>query len=216
MGSLEAQMSSLGEQLHSIIDDKVFAKLDETEVDGEKCLVLSESGQPNSQVTLLAIPDNLIVLKSDMFMPVLLENPKRLSRGGMYQGPSFFKQGSGAGKRADYILLDENAKRVVFWELTEGSKSRKEIQAQLTGAHAVLDYIRRVVAHFLGMDFELFIGRGFSYHFAAACKTSYSMRKRNTQFHPQVNGSGNSEENFKKFSGYCRFYYGELVDSSIS
>lgn len=216
MDSLIEPMLSLSEQLHSLIDNKAFAELEASEDDEKKHLVLFESEQPNSQVILVDVPDNLLIIKSDMFMPILLENPKKLCSGGTYQGPPFFLQGTGVGKRADYILLDETAKRVVFLELTEGSKPRKKIRFQLTGAHAVLDYIRRVVAHFLKLDWNAFIGNDFSYHFVAACQTSYSIRKRDTKFRPQVEGSGNSEKDFKRFSGYYRLYYREIIDSSVS
>lgn len=198
---------SLREQLYSIIDDNAFVLLEEKEVNGLKSLLFSEEKKTDSSVTVLGIPDNLIVIKSDRFQPILQQNPSALASKGMYKGYSFFKQDSGAGKRADYILLDEDGKRIVFLELSTGSKSGTKVKFQLVGAHAVLDYIRRVGAHFFGLDFEEFIGKDYTYRFVGALKTSYSIRKRNTKFQPQVNGSGINEKDFMRFSGHSKLYF---------
>ena len=213
MDSLTVKNSSLSEQLHSIIDDGAFPTLEENEEDGQKNLVFSENGKPNSNVTVIGVPNNLIVVKGDRFMPVLIDPRKG---GTLYQGPAFFKQDSGTGKRADYILLDEDGKRVVILELSEGSKTGKTVRFQLVGTHAVLDYIRRVGAHFFGLDFEEFVGKDYTCRFVGALQTSYSIRKRNTKFQSQVNGTGISEEDFMRFAGYSKLYFREFFKNSIS
>lgn len=205
-------MDSLNDQLHSFLDDKAFADPVGKVCYGKKSLVFSEKGQAGSDFTVIDVPDNLVVLKGDRFMPLLIE---RMETGGrQYRGSAFFKEDSGAAKRADFILLDEKGKNVVFLELKSGTETEVHIQSQLVGAHAVLDYIRRVGAHLLGLNWESFLGKDFSYHFAGACKTSFSIRKRRTR--PQVSGGGDSAKYFRKFSGCSEIHYRTLCGASIA
>lgn len=205
-------MDTLDEQLRSFLKDQVFAVPAKKVAYGKDCLVFSEKGQPGSDLTVIDVPDNLVVIKSDRFMPLKIEKFECEER--KYRGPSFFKDGSGASHRADFILIDENGKHVVFLELKSGTETEEHIISQLVGAHAVLDYIRRVGAHCLGLSRDDFIGKGFSYHFAGACNTSYSIRKRTTR--PQVAGSGENAKHFRKFSGCSEIHYRTLCGASIS
>ena len=205
-------MSLLDVQLRSFLDEKAFAEPVRVVSHGKNCLVFSETGQKGSDFTVIDVPDGLVVIKGDRFMPLLLE--KIENNGRQYRGPTFFKEGSGASKRADFILLDENGKHVVFLELKSGQETEEHIQSQLVGAHAVLDYIRRVGSHLLGMSWELFLGKDYSYHFAGACRTSYSIRKRRTR--PQVSGGGDSAKHFRKFSGCSAIHYRTLCGASIA
>ena len=205
-------MDTLDEQLRSFLKDQVFAVPTKKVAYGKSCLVFSEKDQAGSDLTVIDVPDNLVVIKSDRFMPLKVE--KIESDGRQYRGPSFFKDGSGASDRADFILFDENGKHVVFLELKSGAETEDHIVSQLVGAHAVLDYIRRVGAHCLGLAHDDFIGNGFSFHFAGACKTSYSIRKRTTR--PRVLGSGESAKHFRKFSGCGEIHYRTLCGASIA
>lgn len=205
-------MDTLDDQLRSFLKDQAFAAPAKKVAYGKDCLVLSEKGQPGSDLTVIDVPDNLVVIKSDQFMPLKVE--KIECEGRQYRGPSFFKDGTGASDRADFILIDENGKHVVFLELKSGNETEEHIVAQLVGAHAVLDYIRRVGAHCLGLSRDDFLGKDFSVHFAGACNTSYSIRKRPTR--PRVAGSGESAKRFRKFSGCDKIHYRTLCGASIA
>ena len=130
-------MDSLNDQLRSFLDDKAFANPVSKVCYGKQSLVFSEERQAGSDFTVIGVPDGLVVIKGDRFMPLLLE--KIENNGRLYRGPTFFKEGSGASKRADFILLDEDGKQVVFLELKSGQETEEHIQSQLVGAHAVLD-----------------------------------------------------------------------------
>ena len=133
-----------------VADAAIFSPVKQVR-NGQPCILLQEEKNPNSKLLVIGVPDDLLVLRADRFVPLLLE--KTENDGRHFRGTSFFRDGTGAGKRADFILFDMAGKRVIFLEIKASKESEEHIKAQLAGAHAVLDYIRRVAAHhhmFLG------------------------------------------------------------------
>ena len=64
----------------------------------------------------------------------------------------FFKSEHSECKRADYILISESNKVVMYIELKHSNKSAasKDIVAQLKGAKCVVDYMQSIAMQFLG------------------------------------------------------------------
>ncbi len=205
-------MESTISQLRDVVAETAFVSPEKKTRKGLPCILLQEAKNEDSQLLLINVPDDIVVLKGDSFMPLLLEKTEKDGR--HYRGTSFFRYETGASKRADFILLDVAGRKVVFLELKSSKETEEYIQAQLVGAHAVLDYVRRVVAHHHGLRLEEFIGKGFSLRFAGICKIGYALRKRTTKF--QISGRGDSAQNFLRISGTSELHYHMLCGRSAS
>ena len=192
-------MYDLNAAFHRFIPGEAFAAPPFSTVRGRPSIRLVEDKNPDSCLTVLDVPASLVVLKADKFMPLLL---KKTDRDGItHHGTAFFIPETGASKRADYILIDSQSKNIVFLEMKGATEFEENIQCQLVGATAVLDYIRHVGANFLALDFKDFLGADYRRFYAGACHTGYSFRKRPTK--PKAEGGGESARNFRRFS-HCR------------
>ena len=205
-------MSATASYLRADIADAAFLSPQRKNKNGQSCILLEEEKNPDSKLLVIGAPEDLLVLRADKFFPLLLEKSER--DGCHFYGTSFFKDGTATGKRADYILFDMTRKFVIFLELKASTESEECIKSQLAGANAVLDYIRRVVAHRHNLGQNEFVGSDFSLRFVGLCKTGYAIRKRRTKFH--ATGRGDSANNFLRFSGTSEIHYKQLCGRSVS
>lgn len=205
-------MSTTVSRLRTTVADAAFLTPLRKTKNGQPCILLQEEKNPDSQLLVIGAPEDLLILRADKFVPLLLERTDR--DGCHFHGTSFFKDGTGAGKRADYILLDMAGKHVIFLELKAAKEPEEDIKSQLAGAHAVLDYIRRVAAHHHNLNPNEFVGPDFSLRFVGMCKTGYAIRKRPTKFY--TTGRGNSVNDFLRFSGTSEIHYSQLCGRSAS
>lgn len=100
----------------------------------EKTMVrLPEPQAPDSVVTISQLPSDAIIVKADAFPPAekLLQNV------------------NGIHKRADYLIISEERKCVIFIEqkLSKGS-SWSDIVSQLKGSVCVFEYLRSIGQEF--------------------------------------------------------------------
>ncbi len=130
------------------------------------CVLLKESdgGQEGGySITLSNVPDDLIAIKADQF-----PSPK-----------GFFKNDKGECKRADYVLITEAKKWIVYIEMKGGIvHSAKEVKQQLQGAECLLAYCRSVGRKFWQDDEFLDIGR---YRQRFVCITNVIQKKHGTK-----------------------------------
>lgn len=104
---------------------------------GKRIIVLDEPKQPNSSVTIVNLPDDSIVVNVDKF-----------------EGSAHvFECDLGICKRADYALISESTKSVLYIELKSSSSSlRKDIVHQFIGAQCFITYCKEVVRKFWKID----------------------------------------------------------------
>jgi len=99
---------------------------------GKPVIKLQEAGVKDSVSFIRNIPSDAIVIKADKF-PV----PK-----------TFFKGDKGECKRADFIIISEEKKVILYVELKAGAKDTSYIVKQLKGAACVISYCKEVGRHF--------------------------------------------------------------------
>ncbi|MBP5544138.1 MAG: hypothetical protein ILM98_08680 [Kiritimatiellae bacterium] len=205
-------MATDAARLRTVVADAAFLSPLKKNKNGQPCILLQEEKNPDSKLLVIGAPEDLLILRADKFVPLLLEKTDR--DGYHFHGTSFFRDGTGAGKRADYILFDMTGKHVIFLELKASKESEEHIKAQLAGAYAVLDYIRRVATHYHNLNQNEFIGPDFSLRFVGMCKTGYAIRKRPTKF--TTTGRGKSINDFLRFSGTSEIHYSQLCGHCAS
>lgn len=89
--------------------------------------------QEDEYVSLIRnIPSDAMVIKADKFPA-----PQ-----------SFFKGNQGECKRADFIIISEEKKVILYIELKDGSSENSYIIKQLKGAFCVISYCKAIGRHF--------------------------------------------------------------------
>lgn len=99
---------------------------------GKPVIKLQEAGVKNSVSFIRNIPSDTIVIKADEFSA-----PK-----------SFFKGNKGECKRADFIIISEEKKVILYVELKAGVKDAGHIVKQLKGASCVISYCKEIGTQF--------------------------------------------------------------------
>ena len=101
----------------------------------DACKLLEDDG--NYSFMIRDLPSDTLVVKCDQF-----PSTKDV----------FFKSEHKECKRADYVLVSESNKVIMYFELKHSNKSAssKDIIAQLKGAKCVVDYIQSIAMQFLG------------------------------------------------------------------
>ena len=212
-------MESLYCRLREFIPEHAFYPAINKRKNGQPCVTLYEKSNPKSSLTLKDVPENIIIIKADSFFPLLLERTEPDGR--HYSGSSFFIEGSGAAKRADFIILDEAACVAIFLELKGSTESEVYIREQLIGAHAVFDYIKRVISCPPCQSPEPFFNDRLTLRFACVCNKCPSMSKRPTssapvscakKHKPRYNkfGRGDSISNILRINATTEVYYRQL------
>jgi hypothetical protein len=112
----------------------------------------------NSCVKICGLPDDTIVIQADKFPP-----------------PSTIFQGNkGECKRADYILISEEKKCIIFLEMKKTSDSQKTIVSQLKGAQCVMKYCQEVGISFWNKSNFL---NDYKHRFVSVCRTNIHKTK---------------------------------------
>jgi len=116
------------------------------------------------------VPENSFAIKCDMF-PVL--NEKKIV--------TFFRGEKGECKRADYALICESEKRIMFFEITKSSnKTVSEAILQLKGAKCIIDYCE-IIAEMFWKEGKIFGGFQCTYYIIYLSMTPrHSFNRRNT------------------------------------
>lgn len=122
--------------LNELINEKALVQLEETSY-GKKTVTLSEfsrQGQIQYSIKIKGIPDNTIVIKTDIF-----SSPE-----------SIFACQRGECKRADYVIItnSETANFIIYVEMKEGKGNACEIINQLKGSECFISYCRTIVFKF--------------------------------------------------------------------
>ncbi len=93
---------------------------------------LQEAGIKNIYCSIRNIPSDALVIKADAFPA-----PK-----------TFFKGNNGECKRADFIIISEKKKVILYIEIKTGTKDTSHIIKQLKGASCVISYCKEIGKHF--------------------------------------------------------------------
>ena len=103
---------------------------------GKPIIKLQEVGVKGSVTYIRNIPSDAIVIKADDFPA-----PK-----------TFFKGDKGECKRADFIIISEEQKVILYVELKAGEKDASHIVKQLKGAYCVVAYCKEIGKQFWNQD----------------------------------------------------------------
>ena len=99
---------------------------------GKPVIKLQETGVNGSVSFIRNIPSDAIIIKADEFPA-----PK-----------TFFKGNKGECKRADFIIISEEKKVILYVELKAGAKNAGHIIKQLKGASCVISYCKEIGKQF--------------------------------------------------------------------
>lgn len=158
-------------------------------VDGKMEVVLTEKNAPDSKVRIRALPEDSVVVKIGAFPDTR----------------NFFESGHNLNHRADYMIVCPSDKTVVYVELKRGHDKRSEIVAQLRGAACTGGFIREIGAvHFAQGDFlrdyrKIFVG------------FSHATVNKTVTGRPEMNGSGATPEDLRRFNFANRCQFNKLV-----
>ena len=133
--------------LRTLLVDDVIVPLSNEHGKNHCYLVESEA---NYTLKVSHVPDDALVFKCDRFPNT---------------GVVFFKGKNDECKCADYVLVSESEKVIMFFELKHSLKSVtfKKTIAQLKGAKCIMDYCASLSSSFLG-EHDIFNGYAFKYY----------------------------------------------------
>jgi len=120
--------------------------------DGKYSVILTEESHDNDGFKIDEIPEDSIIIKCDMFPNLKPESPTL-----------FFKGNKSMRRRADYALVSESKKMIMFFELKKDSTNVKKIISQLKGAKCVIDYCE-IIAEMFWEEKKIFGGFKCSYY----------------------------------------------------
>jgi hypothetical protein len=129
-----------------------------TNQSGKSTVLLDEPNQANSSVTIVNCPDDTVIINVDKFEAAA----------------HVFNCDSGLCKRADYALISEASKSILYIELKSSSSFlHKDIVHQFVGAQCFVAYCKEIVRRFWGShDFM----NGYSERFVSLVEISSSQR----------------------------------------
>jgi len=116
--------------LSELIEQSALVPLEKK--NGKLVIKLKESGIEDCVCFISNIPSDTIVIKADKFPA-----PK-----------SFFRSDKGECKRADFIIVSEEKKVILYIELKAGTHEPTHIIKQLKGAHCVISYCKEIGKQF--------------------------------------------------------------------
>ncbi len=118
---------------------------------------LQEPQAEDSKVSIHHLPEDALIIKADAF-----------------RAPDTIFQGKhGECKRADYVIISAERKRIVHIELKRSKASKNAIIKQLKGARCLIEYCRAIGKHF--WDEPHFLD-GYQHRFVSIGRTSISKR----------------------------------------
>jgi len=134
---------------------------------GRNACVLKES-EFNYKFTLRDIPADSFIIRFDKFPDT---------------SDVFFKSKNMECRKADYALVSESEKVIMFFELKRSSRSyssSKNPIAQLKGACCIMDYCEIIADSFLGVSkmFDEFTRRYYIIHCKSSSKRAFSVEDR--------------------------------------
>jgi hypothetical protein len=95
---------------------------------GSKEAILADTNQSNYSVTIKRIPDDAIIIKSDLF-----PSPHPI-----------FNDSKCECKRADFVIISETNKVIIYIEITIATKMEHEYVNQLKGAKCFIAYCAEI------------------------------------------------------------------------
>lgn len=104
-------------------------------IHGKRELKLCEPDEADCVVLIRDVPPDALALKADLFP----------------QPRGVFKGSKGECKRADYIIISEERKTIIFVELKLTRAQQNHVTQQLKGAHCLLHYCQEIVFRFWGV-----------------------------------------------------------------
>lgn len=155
---------------------------------GKPIIKLQEEGVKGSVSCIRNIPSDAIVIKADDFPA-----PK-----------TFFKGNKGECKRADFIIISEEKKVILYVELKAGEKDAGHIIKQLKGASCVVAYVKEIGKKYWDQDTFL---DDYAHRFVGMVNLSISKK-------PSRYKSGllhDSPESFLKISSPHHLQFNELA-----
>ncbi len=125
---------------------------------GKLCVTLSEPQAPDSSTIIRNLPDDAMVIKIDVF-----PSPDRI-----------FKGKKGECKRADYVIISEEKKCIVYIEMKRTKDGWRQIVQQLLGAQCFIRYCQAIGNGFWNEKHFLY---GYKSRFISIGHTSIPKRK---------------------------------------
>lgn len=132
---------------------------------GKREVTLAEALQPNSDVKICHLPDDAVIVNVDKF-----EGPHHV-----------FNCDTGVCKRADYVIISESHRSILYIELKSASCSNSDVVKQLIGAKCFISYCKEVVRLF--WDTSNFMD-GYRERFVSFVEISASQRPVSSQPSP--------------------------------
>ena len=127
---------------------------------GRFSVVLYESKAPDSKLTIRGCPSDCLVLNLDS----------------AFDNTRLFNGANGVSKRADFMLISEEKKKVIFIEMKRSGSPNSDIIKQLTGSLCVFEYFKSVLQNFFQSKTHF---SDYSLHFISAKHTT--LNKGNTK-----------------------------------
>jgi hypothetical protein len=121
------------ETLRNLFKPRVYVNMT-TNAHGKYEVTLEEPLQPDSSVKICRLPGDTVIVNVDLF-----EGPNHV-----------FNCDTGICKRADYAIISESRRSVLYVELKSGSYGQCDVVKQLIGAKCFISYCREVVRQFWG------------------------------------------------------------------
>ena len=132
MGRLNLSDSDV---LKRLIQGRALIAL-EDHYNGKKKVVLKEPQTEDSFLELHNIPDDSIVIDLD----------------GAFSNDNFFQGSQGECKRADFIVISEIKKKILFIEMKRAKAQLNDIVKQLKGSLCAFEYTQSIVKQFFNKD----------------------------------------------------------------
>lgn len=129
-------MSDMAILLELINNDAMVSLQDEYD---KKFVVLIEPDVPDSKVKIRNLPSDAMVIKVDRF-----RSPDAI-----------FKGDRGECKRADYVIVSEKEKCILYIETKLTNDEEHLIVKQLKGAHCFIKYCQEIVRSFWEVEYFL-------------------------------------------------------------
>jgi len=158
---------------------------------GKKQVILKETQGINYEVTILDIPEQTLVIQSDLF-----EAPK-----------SIFKNSKGECKRSDFILISDqdNLKVIMFIEMKAGKAIEKEIIQQLKGSECLISYCREIGKKFWN---QINFLEKYEYRFISMKHINLNKKPTREKNLPTIH---NSPENMLKIYAPKKIQFNKLI-----
>lgn len=155
---------------------------------GKPVIKLQETGIKSYVCFIRNIPSDAIVIKADAFIA-----PK-----------SFFKGHKGECRRADFIIISEEKKVILYIELKAGTEDASNIIKQLKGASCLIAYCKEIGKKFWSESTFL---DGYAHRYVGMVKLSVSKkpsRHQSARLH-------DSPESFMRISSSHNLQFRELA-----